>query len=82
MIVVGEAAKDRTAVQQATANCQAPATISIPVTAGQEVWLWIGPTTFTGPVTEYNYSMYVTNNEFSVVGTDEMTFGGVKALFR
>jgi len=73
---------DVAVVQQAIADCDAPATITIPVSAGQEVWLWIGPTTFTGPVTEYNYSMYVTNNEFSVIGTEEMSFGGVKALFR
>jgi hypothetical protein len=67
---------------QAVAGCEAPATLSFPVTAGEEVWLWIGPTTFTGPVTEFTWYATFSNNLFDVVPTDDMTFGGVKALYR
>jgi hypothetical protein len=67
---------------QATADCELPGTLSFPVTAGEEIWLWTGPTTFTGPVTEFTYFMTVTNNMFDVVPADEMSFGGVKALYR
>ena len=37
----------------------APGTISIPVEPGQEtIWLWVGPTTFEGPVNEYKYTLF------------------------
>ena len=67
---------------QAIADCDAPATLAFAVTAGEQVWLWIGPTTYTGPVLEYDYFMTVSNNVFDVVPTEEMSFGGVKALYR
>jgi hypothetical protein len=69
-------------VLQATSDCEAPATLTFPVVAGTEYWLWVGPTTFTGPVTEFYYVMYVNNNQYDVVGTEDMSFGDVKALFR
>ncbi len=67
---------------QATADCEAPATLTFPVTEGEEIWLWLGPTTFTGPVTEYRYFATVSNNFYDVVPVEDMSFGGVKALFR
>ena len=67
---------------QAEAGCQQPATLSFPVTAGEEIWLWTGPTTFNGPVNEFTYFATLSNNLFDVVPTDEMSFGGVKALYR
>jgi hypothetical protein len=66
----------------AIADCEIPATLTFPVTAGEEVWLWVGPTVFGPPLAEWNYTMYVSNNMYDVVGTDDMSFGGVKALFR
>ena len=68
--------------QSAIADCLAPVTLTIPVSAGQEVWLWVGPTVFGPPLAEWNYSMFVSNNTYDVIGTEDMSFGGVKALFR
>ena len=67
---------------QAIADCEAPATLTFPVTAGEEIWLWTGPTTFEGPVTEFPYFMTVSNNTFNVIPTEELSWGGVKALYR
>jgi hypothetical protein len=67
---------------QAEAGCEAPATLSFPVVAGEEIWLWVGPTTFTGPVTEFTYFMTVSNNTFDTVPAEEISWGGVKALYR
>jgi len=67
----------------AIANCGVPATLSFPVTAGEEVWLWVGPLTFSGPVTEFNYFATLTNNYFDVpVPNEEMSWGEVKAMYR
>ncbi len=63
------------------ANCGTATTLSFPVTAGEEIWLWVGPTTFTGPVTEFTYFMTVSNNEFGTVPNEDMSWGGVKTLF-
>lgn len=72
-----------TAVElSAIANCDAPASLVFPVTENEVVWLWVGPTVFGPPLLEWNYYMYVSNNIFDVVPTEEMSFGGVKALYR
>lgn len=72
-----------TAVElSAIANCDAPATLSFPVVQDEEIWLWVGPTVFGPPLLEWEYIMYVSNNIFNVVPTEEMSFGGVKALYR
>ena len=67
---------------QAAVDCEAPGTLSFPVTAGEEIWLWVGPSTFSGPVAEFPYFMTVSNNQFDVVPSEEMSWGGVKALYR
>lgn len=67
---------------QAISDCWVPQTLSFPVTAGEEIWLWVGPTEFDGPVTEFLYFMTVTNNQFDVVPDEDMSWGGVKALYR
>ena len=66
----------------AEADCEAPGTLSFPVTAGEEIWLWVGPQDFTGPVTEFPYFMTVSNNMFDVVPNENMSWGQVKALYR
>ena len=66
----------------ATADCEAPATLVFPVTEGEEIWLWLGPTNFEGPTTEFPYFMTVSNNSFEVVPTERASWGGVKALYR
>jgi hypothetical protein len=67
---------------QTIADCYMPATLSFPVTAGEEIWLWVGSTVYTGPVTEFIYIMTVSNNAFDVVPVEDMNWGGVKALYR
>jgi hypothetical protein len=64
------------------ADCEAPATLTFPVTVGEEVWLWTGPTTFEGPVNEFTYFMTVSNNTFDTVPAKGMSWGGVKSLYR
>lgn len=64
------------------ADCGEPGTVTFAVTEGQEVWLWVGPMDFTGPVTEFTYFMSVSNNMFNVVPSEEKSWGGVKALYR
>jgi hypothetical protein len=66
----------------ATADCEAPATLTFPVTAGEEIWLFTAPTTFEGPVTEFTYFMTVSNNTFDTVPSEGMSWGQVKSLYR
>ena len=72
-------------LQAETTGC-AEAVLEFSVTAGEEVWLWVGPTTFEAPagttVREFDYCATVTNNMYDVVPNEEMSFGGVKALYR
>jgi len=67
---------------QAYVRCEDPATLSFPVTAGEEIWLWVGPPHFSGPVNEFTYFMTVSNNMFDVVPNEEMSWGQVKGLYR
>ncbi len=64
------------------ADCGEPGTLVFPVTAGEEIWLWVGPSDFFGPVTEFTYFLTVSNNMFDVVSSEDKTWGGVKALYR
>ena len=70
----------------ATTNCETGATLSFPVTAGEEIWLWVGPSDFNPPPgvlnRNYFYSMTVTNNMFGVVPVEESSLGAVKAMYR
>lgn len=72
-------------LQAETTGC-AEAVLEFPVVAGEEVWLWVGPTDFVAPegtnVREFYYFATVSNNMFDVVPNEEMSFGGVKALYR
>jgi hypothetical protein len=61
--------------------CGGPATLSFPVVAGEVVWLWVGPTTYTGPVPEFNYFMTVSNNTFNTVPNEDMSWSNVKTMF-
>ena len=71
-------------VQQATADCNAPATLTITgYTPGDPVWLWVGPTECSGPVTEFPYFATLTGHEFNLpVPSEDISWGGVKALYR
>jgi hypothetical protein len=67
---------------QALADCEQPATLTFPVTAGEEIWLWVGPSTFSGPVTEFPYFMTVSNNLYDVVPAEQAGWGEVKSMYR
>jgi hypothetical protein len=58
--------------------CQ-EATMTITGEPGSLVWFWVGPTTFTGPVNEYNYILYLNLEE--PVHTETHSWTGVKSLF-
>jgi len=62
--------------------CYYPNTMTFPVEAGEEIWLWFGPTEFTGWVFEFNYIMTVSNNMYDVVPIEEKSWGQVKSLYR
>jgi hypothetical protein len=47
---------------------------------GSLVWFWVGPTTFSGPVQEYVYVLYL--NLEGPVTTQRATWTGVRSLFR
>ena len=44
---------------------------------GSEVWLWAGPTTFEGPVAEYDYLLLLPG----MVATENRSWSGIKALY-
>ncbi len=72
-------------LQAETTGC-VEASLTFDVTAGEEVWLWVGPTAFIAPegtvVREFLYFATVDNIAYDVVPTEEMSFGDVKSLFR
>jgi len=47
---------------------------------GTTVWFWVGPTTYSGPVNEYHYSLYF---DFGpCLATEAHSLSSVKSLFR
>jgi hypothetical protein len=55
------------------------ATMTIAGAPGGTVWFWVGPTTFDGPVNEYDYVLM--SNLGPIVATEAHSWTGVKALF-
>lgn len=55
------------------------ATMTIVGAPGSLVWFWVGPTTFTGPVNEYNYILHLNLDE--PVQTESHSWTNVKSLF-
>jgi hypothetical protein len=55
-------------------------TMTIEGEPGALVWLWVGPTTFDGPVNEYNYVLELNINV--PVATESRSWTGVRSLFR
>ena len=54
-------------------------TLTILGAPGSLVWLWVGPTTFDGPVNEYNYILEL--DIHVPVQTESRSWTGVKSLF-
>jgi len=55
------------------------ASMTITGAPGSLVWFWVGPTTFTGPVNEYNYILHLNLEE--PVPTETHSWTSVKSLF-
>ncbi len=66
--------------QQATIGPCVEATMTIVGPTGSLVWFWVGPTTFTGPVNEYNYVLNL-NIPGEIIATETHSWTGVKSLF-
>jgi hypothetical protein len=65
-------------LQQIQVGPCAPASMTIVGQPGETVWLFITPTTFEGPVNEYNY---VVETNLGAVGTAPRNWSSVKGLF-
>ena len=52
-------------------------TLTIPFDPGSTMWLWVGPTTFEGPVNEYDYTLFIPAG----LATETHSWTAVKALF-
>ncbi len=63
-----------------------PATMSIQSSPGELIWLWVGPAEFAPPAGfeghEYNYLCTFTGLYPEGCATDEISFGGIKSLYR
>ena len=69
-------------VASATAPPCEPTTLSYPTTPGQEIWLWVGPSTFSGPGYEYTYFLRVCGIQYEVVPAEKTSWGAVKGMYR
>jgi hypothetical protein len=67
-------------IQDVTFGPCTEGTMTISGAPGSTVWFWVGPTTFEGPVNEYNYVVY-SNLPMDPVATESHSWTGVKALF-
>lgn len=52
-------------------------TMTITGPAGVDIWFWVGPTTFDGPVNECNYVVY---SNLGPVATEQHSWSEVKML--
>ena len=70
-------------VYSATCECEIPGTVEFVHPVGTEAWLFCAPTTFTGPVSEFDYILTVDGIELSQQSpADQLSWGGMKNLFR
>jgi hypothetical protein len=65
-------------IQNVTFGPCTEGTMTIAGAPGSTVWFWVGPTTFEGPVNEYDYVIYT---NLGVIATEAHSWTGVKALF-
>jgi len=69
-------------VANATTVPCVPTTLSYATSPGQEWWLWVGPSDFSGPVNEYTYFMHVCGILYDIVPVENASWGTVKDLYR
>jgi hypothetical protein len=65
-----------------TAGPCLPNTLSFTTNPGEEFWLWVGPTTFGGPVYEFTYFMTVCGIQSDVIPTRQTSLGILKNMYR
>ena len=68
-------------VYDVVCTCEIPGVIEFDHPGGAEVWLWVGPTEFSGPVYEFDYLLEVLGVPY-VTATDDVSWGEVKNMFR
>lgn len=59
-----------------------PQTLTFDTMPGEEYWLWVGPTVYTGPVYEFEYVMTVCGIAVDVIPNRRSTLGALKNLYR
>lgn len=63
-----------------------PGTLILQGDPGEIIWLWVGPTEFTGPPGfegyEYHYISTFTGLQAGVIATDRVSFDSIKSLYR
>lgn len=70
-------------LQNLAATCDTPATLTVFGAEGTPVWLWIGPTAFEGPVTEFSYYATLSGHQWEgPVANEDKSWGEVKSLYR
>jgi hypothetical protein len=64
-------------------SCGVTASMTFATIPGEEIWLVVAPTTVWHPVLEYTYIATLTGHDWTPpVPNEEMSWGGVKALYR
>jgi len=69
-------------VASATVPPCVPTLLSYPTTPGMEIWIWVGPSTFSGPVNEYAYFLHVCGILYDVIPTEQTSWGELKERYR
>jgi len=64
-------------LQQVTVGPCAEDVLVLTGVPGNVVWIWVGPTTFEGPVNEYDYVLY----SYVEIATENHSWTDVKAMF-
>lgn len=64
-------------------SCGVPVSFTFPTTPGEEIWLVVAAGNVYGPVGEFDYFATLSGHVWDPpVASEEMSWGGVKALFR
>jgi hypothetical protein len=69
-------------VSSALASPCTPTTLSYASYPGEEIWMWVGPSTFTGPVNEYEYFLKICGLAYDTIPVENKTWGGVKSIYK
>ncbi|HPF34840.1 MAG TPA: hypothetical protein P5571_08705 [Candidatus Krumholzibacteria bacterium] len=82
MFVLNTDCENLVAVAEADALANVPTTLSWDAVAGTTYLIWAGPAEFTGPVDNFTYYMRITGNMYNTVPNEDVSFSGLKTMFR